>query len=85
MSRQLLPRLHRRRRHAAAVENSKGVWIDWNSWDGEGNYVDFYELDTVTLDRFYRVRVVADITDANGNWVETVSAISGTEPFPDDP
>lgn len=62
-----------------------GVWLDWNSWDDEGNCVNFYETDTVTLDRFYRVRVVADITDANGNWVETVSAISGTEPFPDDP
>lgn len=65
-------------------KNSNGVWIDWNSWDAEGTVIDFYETDTVPLDRVYRVRIVADVFDENGNWVEMVDAISGTEPFPND-
>lgn len=60
-------------------KNQNGAWIDWQSWDAEGNVVDFYEVYPIPLERTYRVRVVAVISDAEGNWVETVSAISGSE------
>lgn len=60
-----------------------GVWLDWESWEDEGNAVDFYEISTTALPqgRTYRVRVVATTTDANGNWVETIDAVSGSIPY----
>lgn len=60
-------------------KNENGVWIDWKSWDAEGNFIAFDETYSIPSGRTYRVRVVADISDAKGNWVETVSAISGSE------
>lgn len=60
-------------------KNANGVWIDWDYWKDEGNMVDYYETSQIPHGRTYRVRVVADVWDADGNWVETVSAISGSE------
>lgn len=60
-------------------KNSNGAWIDWKSWDADGTVIDFYEVCSIPQGRTYRVRVVADVSDAKGNWVETVSAISGSE------
>ena len=65
-------------------KDSDGVWMNWESWYDEGNMVDYYETSQIPHGRIYRVRVVADVWDANGNWVETVDAVSGTEPFPND-
>ena len=60
-------------------KNANGVWIDWDYWKDEGNMVDYYETSQIPHGRTYRVRVVADVWDADGNWVETVDAVSGTE------
>ena len=60
-------------------KNENGVWIDWKSWDADGTVIDFYEVCSIPQGRTYRVRVVGVIYDTAGNWVETVSAISGSE------
>lgn len=59
-------------------KNANGVWIDYHSWNGEGIYVDFDETWNVPKGRTYRVKVVGDIFDEDGNWVEIVDAISGS-------
>lgn len=61
--------------------NSDGVWIDYNAWYGEGNAVNFTEKYAIPKGRTYRVRVVADVYDSNGNWVEMVDAVSGSEKY----
>ena len=61
--------------------NSEGVWLDYYTWYGEGNSVDFDATKAVPKGRTYRVKVVADIYDSNGNWVEIVGAISGSEKY----
>lgn len=62
--------------------NSEGVWLDYYTWYGEdGRSVDFDATKSIPKGRTYRVRVVADIYDSNGNWVETVGAISGSEKY----
>ena len=58
--------------------NSEGVWINYHSWYGEGTCVDFDETWNVPKGRTYRVKVVGDIFDEGGNWVEIVDAISGS-------
>ena len=60
-------------------KDSDGVWMNWENWTDEGNMVDYYETSQIPHGRTYRVRVVADVWDDEGNWVETVSAISGSE------
>ena len=59
-------------------KNANGVWIDYKSWDSEGTHVDFDETWNVPTGRTYRVKVVGDIFDEDGNWVEIVDAISGS-------
>lgn len=62
--------------------DSDGVWMNYYTWYGEdGRSVDFDATKAVPKGRTYRVRVVADIYDSNGNWVETVGAISGSEKY----
>lgn len=61
--------------------NSEGVWLDYYTWYGEGNSVDFDATKAVPKGRTYRVRVVADIYDSNGNKVEVVDAVSGSEKY----
>ena len=59
-------------------KNANGVWIDYKSWYGEGTCVDFDETWNVPKGRTYRVRVIGDIFDEDGNWVEMVDAVSGS-------
>ena len=59
-------------------KNSNGVWIDYHSWSAEGTCVDFDETWSVPKGRTYRVRVVGDVFDEDGNWVEIVDAVSGS-------
>ena len=61
--------------------NSEGVWLDYYVWYGEGNAVDFSGRCDIPKGRTYRVRVVADVYDSNGNWVEMVDAVSGSEKY----
>lgn len=58
--------------------NSEGVWINYHSWYGEGTHVDFDETWNVPKGRTYRVKVVGDIFDEDGNWVEIVDVASGS-------
>ena len=58
--------------------NSEGIWIDYHSWYGEGTCVDFDETWNVPKGRTYRVRVIGDVFDEDGNWVEIVDAVSGS-------
>ena len=58
--------------------NSEGIWIDYHSWYGEGRAVDFDETWNVPKGRTYRVRVIGDVFDEDGNWVEIVDAVSGS-------
>ena len=61
---------------------SDGVWYDYVTWYGEdGNDVNFTGCSFVMPGRTYRVRVVADVYDSNGNWVEMVDAVSGSEKY----
>lgn len=61
--------------------NSEGVWLDYYVWYGEGNAVDFSGRCDIPEGRTYRVKVVADIYDSNGNKVEVVGAVSGSEKY----
>lgn len=61
--------------------DSDGVWMNYYTWYGEGNSVDFYGTKAIPKGRTYRVRVVADVYDSNGNWVEMVDAVSGSEKY----
>lgn len=58
--------------------SSEGIWINYKSWYGEGRIVDFDETWNVPKGRTYRVRVVGDVFDEDGNWVEIVDAVSGS-------
>lgn len=58
--------------------NSEGIWINYKSWYGEGTHVDFDETWNVPKGRTYRVRVIGDVFDEDGNWVEMVDAVSGS-------
>lgn len=58
--------------------NSEGIWIDYHSWYGEGRAVDFDETWNVPKGRTYRVKVVGDVYDEDGNWVEIVDVASGS-------
>ena len=58
--------------------NSEGIWIDYKSWYTEGRAADFDETWTVPKGRTYRVKVVGDVFDEDGNWVEIVGAVSGS-------
>ena len=58
--------------------DSDGTWINYKSWYGEGRIVDFDETWNVPKGRTYRVKVVGDVYDEDGNWVEIVDAISGS-------
>lgn len=60
-------------------KDSDGIWIDWKSWDAEGNFVAFDETYSISSGRTYRVRVVGVIYDSQDNIVEVVDAISGSE------
>ena len=62
-------------------KNENGVWIDYKSWYGEGRAVDFDETWNVPKGRTYRVKVVGDIFDEDGNWVEIVDVASGSEKY----
>lgn len=55
------------------------IWRNYKSWSGDGDFVGFDESCSVPEGRKYRVKVIADIYDENGNWVETVGATSGSE------
>lgn len=59
-------------------KNENGVWIDYKSWYAEGRAADFDETWTVPKGRTYRVRVIGDVYDEDGNWVEIVDAVSGS-------
>lgn len=61
--------------------DSDGTWINYKSWYGEGTCVDFDETWNVPKGRTYRVKVVADIYDEDGNWVEIVDVASGSEKY----
>ena len=58
--------------------NSEGIWIDYKSWYDEGTVANFDETWPVPKGRTYRVKVVGDVYDEDGNWVEIVDAISGS-------
>ena len=58
--------------------NSEGIWINYKSWYTEGRAADFDETLTVPKGRTYRVRVIGDVYDEDGNWVEIVDAVSGS-------
>ena len=58
--------------------NSEGIWIDYKSWYTEGRAADFDETWNVPKGRTYRVRVIGDVFDEDGNWVEIVDAVSGS-------
>lgn len=58
--------------------NSEGIWIDYKSWYTEGRAADFDETWTVPKGRTYRVKVVGDVYDEDGNWVEIVDVASGS-------
>ena len=58
--------------------NSEGIWINYKSWYTEGRAADFDETWTVPKGRTYRVRVIGDVYDEDGNWVEIVDAVSGS-------
>lgn len=62
-------------------KNENGVWIDYKSWYSEGTHVDFDETWNVPKGRTYRVKVVGDIFDEDGNWVEIVDVASGSEKY----
>lgn len=59
-------------------KDSYGVWLDYASWYDEGNAANFSWSCVVPKGRTYRVRVVADIYDSDGNKVEVVDAVSGS-------
>ena len=59
-------------------KNENGVWIDYKSWYDEGRVANFDETWNVPKGRTYRVKVVGDVYDEDGNWVEIVDAISGS-------
>lgn len=58
--------------------NSEGIWINYKSWYDEGRVANFDETWNVPKGRTYRVKVVGDVYDEDGNWVEIVDAISGS-------
>lgn len=58
--------------------NSEGIWIDYKSWYDEGTVANFDETWTVPKGRTYRVKVVGDVFDEDGNWVEIVGVVSGS-------
>lgn len=58
--------------------NSEGIWINYKSWYDEGRVANFDETWTVPKGRTYRVRVIGDVYDEDGNWVEMVDAVSGS-------
>lgn len=58
--------------------NSEGIWINYKSWYDEGRVANFDETWPVPKGRTYRVKVVGDVYDEDGNWVEIVDAISGS-------
>lgn len=58
--------------------NSEGIWINYKSWYDEGRAADFDETWNVPKGRTYRVRVIGDVFDEDGNWVEMVDAVSGS-------
>lgn len=58
--------------------NSEGIWIDYKSWYDDGRIANFDETWNVPRGRTYRVKVVGDVYDENGNWVEIVDAVSGS-------
>lgn len=58
--------------------NSEGIWIDYKSWYDEGRVANFDETWNVPKGRTYRVKVVGDVYDEDGKWVEIVDAISGS-------
>ena len=57
------------------------VWRNYYSWYGDGNAVDFYGTYPIPEGRTYRVRVIADVFDEDGNWVEMVDAVSGSKEY----
>lgn len=59
-------------------KNENGVWIDYKSWYDEGRVANFDETWNVPKGRTYRVRVIGDVFDEDGNWVEMVDAVSGS-------
>ena len=59
-------------------KNENGVWINYKSWYAEGRAADFDETWQVPKGRTYRVRVIGDVYDEDGNWVEIVDAVSGS-------
>lgn len=58
--------------------NSEGIWINYKSWYDEGTVANFDETWQVPKGRTYRVRVIGDVYDEDGNWVEIVDAVSGS-------
>ena len=59
-------------------KNENGVWINYKSWYDEGTVANFDETWQVPKGRTYRVRVIGDVYDEDGNWVEIVDAVSGS-------
>lgn len=59
-------------------KNENGVWIDYKSWYDDGRVANFDETWDVPKGRTYRVRVIGDVFDEDGNWVEMVDAVSGS-------
>ena len=59
-------------------KNENGVWIDYKIWYDEGTVANFDETWQVPKGRTYRVRVIGDVFDEDGNWVEMVDAVSGS-------
>ena len=58
------------------------IWRNYESWYGEdGRAVDFYEVYPLIKGRTYRVRVIGDIFDSEGHWVEMVDAVSGSAKY----
>lgn len=58
--------------------NENGVWINYKSWYDEGTVANFDETWNVPKGRTYRVKVVGDVYDEDGNWVEIVDVASGS-------
>lgn len=57
------------------------VWRNYYSWYDEGDAADFYGVYPLIKGRTYRVRVIGDVFDSEGNWVEMVDAVSGSAKY----
>lgn len=66
------------KRGIAAFQGKYAPQFQNKSWYDEGTVANFDETWQVPKGRTYRVRVIGDVYDEDGNWVEIVDAVSGS-------